>query len=78
MLGRGARVRGPEPHPPPALRAHRTHVGLEPVLAAEPRPVVAHRDGDEVVLEIGVFDSRPAADESPRLELVRGARAAPV
>ena len=55
-----------------ARRADLSLFGAEPVALNGGPAVIAHGNRQEVVLDIGVFDARMAADEGGTFELVRG------
>ena len=50
-------------------------MGLEPVLARQPAAVIGDRERQEVELEVGILDPRPAPDEAAGLEMVGRAEA---
>src|SRR5581483_4589005 len=64
-----------EPHPASALGAHGPHMSLKTVLACKRGAVVAHRHGEEMELDVREADSRTAANEPARLEMIGGAEA---
>ncbi len=45
-------------------------MGLKPVLARQTRAVVAHRERQEMKLDVGMRHSRLRADEAARLEMI--------
>ena len=50
---------------------------LEAVLAGERRAIIGHSHRQEMELDIGIANAGARADEAARLEMVRGAEAAP-
>ena len=70
-LGRG------QSHAAARFRAHRPHVGLEAVALGGGLAVVAHGEGQEVVLDVRVLHAGAGADEAAGFEVVGGAEAIP-
>ena len=53
-------------------------MGLKPVPSGRNLPIIAHSDGQEMVLQVGVLHAGAAADEPCGFELVRRTRPGPV
>ena len=54
---------------------HRTNMGLKPMPFGCGLAIIAHRDRQEVILDIGVFDTGFGPDKGGRFKLVRRAHA---
>src|SRR5215207_10161764 len=72
---RVARIRRAQMHVAPRFGSHRPHVNLETMGGCRRLAVVADGDGQEVILNIGIFDARTGADEAAGFEMIGSAQA---
>src|ERR1017187_6199306 len=70
-----ARIGRGQPHPAPALRAHRAHVCLEAVLRRLVRAVVADGHGQKVILDVRILKPGATADKTAGFKVIGGAEA---
>ena len=68
-------IGGTERDLPARLGSHRTDMGLIAMPIGDDLAVIADRDGQEVVLDVGVFDACSGADKPGAFELVGRAKA---
>ena len=71
MLARILRV---QLHMAAARRSHGSHMSLEAIPLLLLASVIGRRDGQEMILEIGMLGPVAAADEAAGLEMIGGAR----
>ena len=49
-------------------------MGLKPMLSCQRAAIIVNRHGEEVILDIGIGNSRPAADKATAFKLVAGSK----
>jgi hypothetical protein len=69
-----ARVGGAQRHRAARFGAHRPHMHLEAMALGHGLAIVAHRDRQEVILDVGIVHPAVGADEGTALELVRSTK----